>query len=352
MKGMILAAGFGTRFRPATFETPKPLVPLCNRPLIAWPLEAMLADGVDELVVNLHHLPELLEGFLRDRYGSRCAIHVSREEQILGTGGGVRRARRWLDGDEPFVLANGDTVQRPPFAELAAACRREDALATLLLRHPPDNDRFTPVWFEQGRVTGFHEGRGDALMFAGAHAISPRIFDLLPERDFSGITEDVYIPATREKPGTLAGIVRDDLWFDIGTPERYLDATAALLSRMLDGTLTVPDGSELENDSLLDEEAGVEGRIEASVIGRVAHIAKGADVTRSVLWERSDIGPGATVVGSIVGRGVRIPERAEIRNALVCRRLENVDYPEGTIAAGSTVAVPIGRRGIHLSGLA
>lgn len=351
MKGMILAAGFGTRFRPATFETPKPLLPLCNRPLVAWVLEAMLADGVKQVVVNLHHLPDLLESFLYDRYGSRCEFHFSREAEILGTGGGIRRARRWLEGDQPFVLANGDTVQRPPFAELVAECRRDDALAALLLRHPPENDRFTPVWFQNRRITGFHGGEGEALLFAGAHAISPRIFDLLPDRDFSGITEDVYIPVTRSGSEILAGLVRDEFWFDIGTPTRYLDASAAALTMMRDGALEPPEGSRISGDSLVDRSARVDGSVAASVLGREASVTAGASVERSVLWDGCSIEPRARISGSIVGRGVRIPAGAEIRNALVCRKLEGIEYPEGTIGAGAAVAVPAGRGEIHLAGL-
>lgn len=351
MKGMILAAGFGTRFRPATFETPKPLLPLCNRPLVAWVLEAMLADGVKEVVVNLHHLPDPLEAFLRDRYGSRCEFHFSREDQILGTGGGIRRARRWLDGSEPFVLANGDTVQRTPFADLAAACRREGALAALLLRHPPEDDRFTPVWFQDRRITGFHEGEGEALMFAGAHAISTRIFELLPDRDFSGITEDVYIPATRSGNETLAGVVRDGFWFDIGTPARYLGATAAALEMMIDGALEAPEGSAVNGDSLVDGTARVDGWIAASVLGRETGVAAGARVERSILWDGCSLDSGARISGSIIGRDVRIPAGAEIRNALVCRKLEGIEYPEETIVAGASVAVAAGRGEIHLEGL-
>lgn len=155
MKGMILAAGFGTRFRPATYEIPKPLLPLCNRPLIAWVLEAMLRAGVRQVVVNLHHLPEPLEAFLRLQYGTDCDFVFSREQEILGTGGGIRRVREHLEGEEPFVLANGDTLQQPPFVALAEACRRDRALAALLLRHPPKDDRFTKVFFDGARVTGF-----------------------------------------------------------------------------------------------------------------------------------------------------------------------------------------------------
>ena len=80
---------------------------------------------------------------------------------------------------------NGDTFQRPPYDALREARRRRDSLAALTLRHPPPNDRFTPVFFKDGLITGFGEGSGEALMFSGTHHISSRIFRYLPDRDFS-----------------------------------------------------------------------------------------------------------------------------------------------------------------------
>jgi NDP-sugar pyrophosphorylase family protein len=351
MKGMILAAGFGTRFRPATYEIPKPLVPLCNRPLIGWALEAMLAAGVSRVVVNLHHLPDRLEAFLRTRYGSRCDFFFSREEEILGTGGGIRRVRPQLEGDEPFLLANGDTVQIPPFRELAAACRENGALAALLLRRPPAHDRFTKVFFDGLRVTGFGHGTGEALMFAGAHAISPAIFELLPDREFSGITEDVYMPAAER--GSLVGVPYEGPWFDIGTPARYMEATAAIRRMMIEGALPVPEGSRLAGeDSIAATGAVIGGEIRGSVAAERAIVEPGARVAGSVLWEGAVVPRAARVSEAIIGEGVSLPAGSVVEGALVCRRLPGVEYPEGTILAGDLawVAVRPGAEHVEIGG--
>ncbi|HVR43194.1 MAG TPA: NDP-sugar synthase [Thermoanaerobaculia bacterium] len=350
MKGMILAAGLGTRFRPATFEIPKPLIPFCNRPLIAWVLDAMLAAGVREIAVNLHHLPDPLETFLRERYAGRCDFVFSREERILGTGGGIRRLREVLGRDDLFVLANGDTVQTPPFERLAQTCRRERAVAALLLRHPPPNERFTEVFFDGTRITGFGKGRGEPLMFAGAHAVSRAIFELLPEREVSGITEDVYDPLIGSG-GTLAGVVDDGLWFDLGSPARYLDATREVARSMMEGRLPLPAGSRVAGSSIVAEDASVEGEASFTVAGAGAGVAESAVAGASVFWEQARIGPGARVTDSILGRGVRIPAGARVHNALVCRRIAGIDYPEGTVEAGELVAVAARSGAFALEGL-
>lgn len=302
MKGFILAAGFGTRLRPITYTVPKPLVPLLNRPLIAWAVESFLEAGVDDLIVNLHHLPEPLEEYLTRTYAGRVTFHFSREEEILGTGGGVRRVRPELETEEEFFLVNGDTVQFPRWDDLRRAREEHDALAALTLRHPPAGDRFTAVYFEDGRVTGFGSGSGEPLMFAGSHVISRRIFDALPDRDFSGIVEHAYQPALATGTERIAGVVDDGLWFDIGTPERYRSATTALLDATISGTIAPAPGSRIIAGSLIHETAS--GSMRRSVAG--ARSVVDGDVIDSVIWDDCRIARGVRLERCVVGHGVTI----------------------------------------------
>lgn len=342
MKGMILAAGFGTRFRPATFEIPKPMVPLCNKPLIDYAVESLLRAGVSDVVVNLHHLPDLLRAHLERRFSRRCRVHFSHEEEILGTGGGIRRARELLEGDDAFFLVNGDTIQFPPLDQLEKIRAGRDAVAALLLRHPPEGDRFTSVFFENGAVTGFGEGSGEALMFSGSHSISRRIFDLLPDRDFSGITEDVYIPLLRSGEVELAGLVHDGPWFDIGTPLRYRTASEQVKNLMIGGSIGVPDGSRVDHaaSALISNDAEAAGTIESTIVGR-ARVARGATVHHSVLWDDSEVKPSARISDSILCGGVSIPAGATVGNAMVAAIRPDIEYPEGTTVTGQFAAVPI-----------
>lgn len=302
MKGFILAAGFGTRLRPLTHTIPKPIVPLCNRPLIGWAVDSFLAAGVHELIVNLHHLPGPIEEYLEREYAGRAEFFFSREEEILGTGGGIRRVRPQLAGEEEFLLVNGDTVQFPRWDALREARREHDALAALTLRHPPVGDKFTPVFFENGLVTGFGSGRGEAMMFAGSHVISTRVFDRLPEQEFSGIVEHVYIPVLADGSEPLAGVVDDGLWFDIGTPQRYLSASTALLAAMVAGELPVTPGSRIEEDSLFHESA--RGTAVRSTVG--ARSAVDGDVLDSILFDDVRVGAGVVVERCIVSHGVEL----------------------------------------------
>lgn len=295
MKGMILAAGLGTRLRPITHTMPKPMVPLCNRPLIAWAIESLHAAGAEDLIVNLHHLPDVLERYLRETYDR---IELSYEEDILGTGGAIRRVRPLLENEDAFFLVNGDTVQFPRWNALREALG--SSIAALTLRHPPANDRFTHVYFDNGQVTGFGRGTGEALMFAGSHLISSRIFEHLPEIEEFGIVDRVYQPLLEGGRETIAGVVDDGLWFDVGTPQRYLAASQALVEAMQRGELTPPAGSHVDGDSLLHETAT--GRVERSVVG-ARSVIRGT-VRDSIVWDDCVI--EGMIERCIVAHGVRV----------------------------------------------
>lgn len=297
MKAMILAAGYGTRLRPLTYLLPKPLFPVCNRPIVDYAVANLLAAGASEIVVNLHHLPAPIEQMLRSR--TECRFHFSHEAAILGTGGGLRRVRSLLEGDDEFLLVNGDTIQDPPYDALIAARHDSGAAAALVLRHPPANDRFTPVWFDDGKVTGFGSGTGtgEPLMFAGAHAIGREVFARMPEREEFGIVEEIYAPLAAE--GRLAAVVHDGPWFDVGTPQRYLDANAALCgsgSLLSDGIIT--------------------GGVSRSVIGSGSDVA--GQVVSSVVWRHCSIGAGVSLRECIVADGVHLEGDLELTRAIVC----------------------------------
>ena len=301
---MLLAAGFGTRLRPLTYLLPKPMIPVLNRPMIGWIVEHALAAGVHDFIVNLHHFPETIESYLPAAF-PQAAFAFSHENELLGTGGGVRKVRALLEGEDDFFLANGDTIQRPPFAELQAARRASGSLAALTLRHPPAGDHYTAVWLNNGRITGFGpgpvNGTGQVLMFSGSHCINSRLFDLLPDRPVSQLVTDVYAPAVASGTESLAGVALDDpYWFDIGTPQRYLEATRSLL------------GSE----SRADTTAHVTGILTRSVAGARSVVA--GTLHESAVWDDCRIAAGVSLMHCIAGHGVELAS-GHYENAMICR---------------------------------
>jgi mannose-1-phosphate guanylyltransferase len=325
MKAMILAAGYGTRLRPLTYVVPKPMVPLLNRPLVGWAVETFLRIGIRDVIINLHHLPEPIESHLLDRYGHEVDFRFSEESEILGTGGAVRRVRKMLEGDEEFFLSNGDTVQFPPYVAMQEARKSMNAIAALNLRRAPDQDRFTPVWHEGQRVTGFGKGTGEALMFAGTHLISTRIFESMPEKEAFGIVDEVYQPLLASGRETIAAVQNDDAWFDVGTPQRYVNATRDLLAATVRGELHAARGSRVRGDSIVHETSHVAGSdVSRSVVG--ARSMVNGELRDTVVWDDCVIGGSATLERCVIAHGVEISGPFELSDALVL--VDNSAIPE------------------------
>jgi len=330
MRAMILAAGFGTRMRPLTYTMPKPLVPVCNRPLIGWVIESLLRFEVRDLIVNLHHLPEPLESWLLANYDA--SFHFSYEAEILGTGGGIKRVQPLLENEPDFFAVNGDTIQFPDFEALARA--RGDALASLLLRHPPHGDRYTAVWCDRGEITGFGKGHGEALMYSGAQCIASRVFESLPAEGFSGIVEDVYM-RTSEKLG--AHVDDSPLWFDTGTPKRLMGAMQHLLDATLRGEVAVAKGSRIEGDCIVAESA--RGRAVRSTIGERSLIE--GDVRDSAVWDDCRVARGVELDRCIVAHGVELKSRGRYRDVLICRDDPAIPREKPYLVQDGLVIAPI-----------
>ena len=232
-RGMVLAAGLGTRMRAVSETTPKPLVALAGKPLLAYALESLERAGVGEVVVNTHHLAARIESFLAD-YAARPGaprIRISREEERLETGGGVRQALRWL-GDDVFYVMNSDAViaeqGEPALARLAEAWDG-DAMDALLLLCPLARA------LGCGGAGDFFRDRDGRLSRRGAAATAPYIFtgvQLLHSRLFAGAPEGAYSLNRHYdeaiSAGRQFGIVHRGHMLHVGSPEGLAVAEAHL----------------------------------------------------------------------------------------------------------------------------
>ncbi len=303
VRAMVLAAGFGTRLRPLTDHLPKPMVPVANRPLIAWCLDRLAAGPVGEVIVNLHHLGQALRDELGDgaRFGLR--IGYSPEEVILGTGGGLVRARPFFQ-ERTFLVLNGDVLCAPDLSALLDFHRLKGAAATMLVRPLPAGADFTPLEVDSAdRLVGLggqrRAGRGPlrACMFCGVHVLEPAIFEHLPPSGFSCVVDQGYrglLDAGLE----VAACLYEGPWFDLGTPERYLEACGALLS----GAARLPGFEPPAGGVLVDPAARVdpEARLGPEVcLGADCRVGAGARLERCLLWPGTRIAAGERLAGVI-----------------------------------------------------
>jgi mannose-1-phosphate guanylyltransferase len=240
MKAMILAAGLGTRLRPLTETIPKPLLPVGGTPLIVWNLLLLRAGGIREVIVNLHYLGSMIQEALGDGSHWGMQISYSYEPVLLGTGGGLKAAEEFFEG-ESFLVINGDTLinlDLPAFLEFH---RSQNGLATLVLRDDPQAERWGAVESDAQETILRINGQGRARvrfptvahtrMFAGVHILHPSLLADDPKgKPFSII--DSYTNALAGG-SQLLGFVHVGYWSDVGTVARYSQAQADVEAGML-----------------------------------------------------------------------------------------------------------------------
>ncbi|MFO0775816.1 MAG: nucleotidyltransferase family protein [Nitrospiraceae bacterium] len=229
MKAMILAAGLGTRLRPLTNTTPKPLLSVGGTPLIVWNLLLLRRHGLRDVLINLHYLGAQIEQALGDgsRYGMRIAY--SHEPVILGTGGGLKQAESWFGG-ESVVVVNGDTLVEIDLGEVCARHRERRATVTMVLREDPEAVRWGLVEMDAQQRVHRINGKGSIgtaapvqRMFAGLHVFEPRVLQRLPPAGTESSVIEAYTGALADGELIVGYDVRG-YWSDVGTPERYAQA--------------------------------------------------------------------------------------------------------------------------------
>jgi len=242
MKAMVLAAGLGTRLRPLTDDRPKALVEIDGRTLLEITLARMRAFGIREVIVNVHHFADMVVDYLASKQNFGMRIEVSREEVLLDTGGGLKRAARFFledSGDEPFLLHNVDVLSTIDLAAMVRYHVANQALATLAVQERKSS-RYL-LFDEQLQLCGRRFEREDrtelvrptqplqALAFSGIHVISPRLLPLMTEDGVFSII-DVYLRLAASGRGVLAFRADDSYWRDLGTCESLQQAAHDLRS--------------------------------------------------------------------------------------------------------------------------
>ena len=248
MKALIFAAGLGTRLRPLTDDRPKAMVEIAGKPMLQHVIERVAAAGFDDITINIHHYGQMIIDFLEQNNNFGVNIHISDERGLLlDTGGGILKARQWLDGDEPFLVHNTDIISTLDLKAFYNYHVEHDALATILVKERrtqrylllDENDRMCG-WTNKatGELKPDPEKLRDLelkeMAFGGLHIISPHIFPHLESyrrkegEKFSIIP--FYVSACKHH--LIHGYHPDNdyLWLDIGKPETLAQAQEILQS--------------------------------------------------------------------------------------------------------------------------
>lgn len=317
MRAVILAGGQGTRLRPLTDTRPKPLVPFVGEPYAAGLLRRLAEVGCERVTFLIAQDPEPFAALEAVARPLRMTVDALTEESPLDTAGAARRLLR-EDREGPVLVCNGDVLTDLDLAGLLAAHDAASARATIALTRVVDTSTFGVVVCDaDGRVTRFVEkppaGTIEAdTVNAGTYVLSPGLFDAFPG-DGPLSFERAVFPELVEAGEVVLGHPSDAYWADLGTPQRYLDGTRAVL----DGRCTWPPAPGMvavATAAMAHEEAEIEGADlgPGVVVGRGCRVAPGVRLRDAVLFDDVEVDPEAVLDGAIVGEGAHIGRGAHL----------------------------------------
>lgn len=319
MQAIILAGGEGTRLRPLTSNVPKPVITLVDRPFIAYMLEWLKSHGVDEVIMSCGFLADGVRVVMGDGLDYGVCLRYVEEPEPLGTAGAIKLAEQYLD--ERFFVLNGDVLTDIDLSAQLAQHEATDARMTLALIAVDDPSAYGLVTLEDNlSVHEFLEKplpgqqvRTD-LINAGAYIATRDVLRLIEPNIKTSWEHDIF-PQLIGKG--LYGYRADGYWLDIGTPERYLEATEDILS----GRFAIGHGGQLTQ---ISAQATTDGKLTPPlVIGADCVVAKGATVGPSVvLADHVEVEAGAVVERSVLLDGVRVGEGAVLRDCVVAARAQ------------------------------
>jgi mannose-1-phosphate guanylyltransferase len=336
LPAVILVGGQGTRLRPLTERIRKDMLPLVDRPLLAFTFEHLRRHGVKWGIVSCGYLPTQIKEHFGSSYGD-LELTYRVEEEPLGTAGGIGFAAKGLD--QTFFALNGDSLRDADLDAIVRFHREAGALATILLTPVADPSRYGLVRLAaDGRVSTFLEKPRPEeidtdLINAGLYVLEPDVLHLIPPGRPVSIERDVF-PRLAEQ-GSVFGIALEGYWLDVGTPDSYLQAHRDVLERsfsteigealgadftLVDPSATVHPGARLVPPVYVGPGAVVADGARAgslAVIGAGSRLERGSLVENAVVGARTVIGAATAIVGSVVGDDSQIGEGCEVRNLAV-----------------------------------
>ena len=333
MRAVVLVGGFGTRLRPLTLTTPKQMLPVADRPMLEWVLGHLAHHGVDDVVLSLGYKPDVFLDAYPDDTCAGVRLSYAVEPEPLDTAGAIGFAARTAGIDERFLVVNGDVLTDIDLGALVAFHENQGAEGTNALTRVDDPSHVGVVPTDaDGRVEAFVEKppRDEAptdLINAGFYVLEPTVVARIPSDRRVNIERETFPAMVADR--SLFALADGAYWIDVGTPERYLQASLDLV----DGTRAVR----------VDPVAGatVDGEVEHSVVGAGASIAAGARVVDSIVLAGASIGAGASVTRSIVGPGASIGDGAVLDDLTVIGH--DVAVEAGARLHGAVVPEPTER---------
>ncbi|MGC2235429.1 MAG: NDP-sugar synthase [Pyrinomonadaceae bacterium] len=329
MKALILAGGKGTRLRPLTVYTPKPIVPFLNQPFLLYQLNILRRAGITDITLSLSYQPDKIEQILGD--GSDYGVNLSfvTEPSPMGTGGAYKYA---ADGfRETTVVFNGDILTDVDIAEIVRFHREKKAEATIVLTPVENPSAYGLVETEaDGKVLRFLEkpkpeeisGLTTNNINAGIYVLEPGVLDIIPKGENRSFEYNVFPDLLAKEKPFYAFVLQKNYWRDIGNPKSYLDAHHDFFDGKIKGIEieTAVNNADISHKAMVDKKSIIGDEcvikpgalIANSVIGAGVHIEEKAVIENSIIWSHTRISNAARIENAIIGRSCYIGKYASV----------------------------------------
>lgn len=313
MQAIVLVGGEGTRLRPLTFGTPKPMVPIMNVPFLARTIERLHDAGIRDVILPAGYMPQAITDYFGDGSDFGMKITYVIEDEPLGTAGAIKNVEQYIHG--PFFVLNGDVLTSLDLQAMIAYHKEKNGLGVLHLIKVEDPSAFgCVVHDESGRVSQFVEKPPKGTeptneVNAGTYLLEKRVLDLIPPGRNVSIERETF-PKILAEGNALYAYTTADYWIDLGRPEHYLSAHRDILS----GAMPLEKFSHVHEDVEIDPSAEVGPNV---VLGEGCKIGPRARLNDCVLWDGVTVEEGATIEEAIIASRARIGAGAVVSRGSV-----------------------------------
>lgn len=333
-----MAAGAGTRLRPLTFEIPKPMVPVVNKPVISYTLENLKRHGILKVALNLHHYPETIKNYFGDGSSLCMELRYSHEKKLMGTAGGVKLMEKFLDST--FVVMSGDGLTDIDLTRAIRFHQQKRSIATMVLKAIDSRFEYgVTVADKAGRIKSFIEKPLWSDVFAntvntGIYIFEREVFGYIPKGEFCDFGLHVW-PKLLKMKKRIYAYEMSEYWTDIGNLTEYRHGVRDALDDKIHINIPgeqVHPGVWVGAGTRIEKGAQLKG---PCVIGNDCHIGRKAVIDAyTTVGDRCRIGAGASIKNSILWDGVDVSRNVRLDNCIIGHRAhvsEDITVYEGTV---------------------
>lgn len=330
-----MSAGVGVRLDPLTKAVPKPLVPVCNMPIMQYNISLLKKYNICDITANLHYFPEQIEDYFKDGSQFGVQINYSYEKKLLGTAGGVlNMAKMNPPKSSTFIVLSSDVLTGINLSKLIAFHKKKKAIATIALVEVPDPSEYGVVVLDkEDRICAFQEkpSKKDALsrlVNTGIYIFDKKILDIISKKKYFDFGKEVF-PCLVEQGLPFYGYKISSYWKDIGNPKNYISANFDAADQAI----------VVGKKCVIDENVVFKGRV---IVGDECRIKKGTRISNSIIWRETAIGKNVKINSSIIGNWCNIEDDAIInKNCIIANRCtiksKTVLPPDTKLSPGTNI---------------